>query len=94
MEEESKANPNREALQPLDLSTLTPTEEEVFRTLIQGLSPEEIGTARGRSVATIRNHLKQIFVKLNVRSQRELIVRWYRDTPTNETRIRAKLCAS
>lgn len=52
---------------------LTERERVVALDLAAGLAPAEIAAARGVSVATVRSHLKQIYAKLGVRRQAELV---------------------
>lgn len=53
---------------------VTPKEVEVARLLAQGVAPKEIASRRGVSVHTVRTQMKSVFQKLDVRSQRELVV--------------------
>ena len=55
------------------LSLLTPTESEVLKALIEGKSIKEIARARKVSVQTIWRHQMNIFYKLGVESQIELV---------------------
>ena len=52
---------------------LTPAQAEVARSLFVGQSVEETATALGLSQNTVRTHLKQIFSRCEVQSQRELL---------------------
>lgn len=52
---------------------LTAREREVARDLVAGLAPAEIAARRGIGVATVRSHLKQVYGKLGVRRQAELV---------------------
>ncbi len=53
---------------------LTPSEVEVARLLAEGVAPKEIASRRDVSVHTVRTQMKSVFQKLDVRSQRELVV--------------------
>ena len=55
------------------LACLSPAEEEVLRWVAAGRSNGEIATLRGRSVATVRNQLHQIYTKLGVNNRAEAI---------------------
>ena len=55
------------------LARLTPTETEVLESLIQGKAIKEIARARKVSVQTIWRHQMNIFYKLGVDSQIELV---------------------
>jgi two-component system response regulator FixJ len=52
---------------------LSPREEEVLRHLIEGYRVNTIARKLVISQHTVRNHLKKIFAKLDVRSQTELL---------------------
>jgi len=60
------------------LETLSAAELEVFELVRRGLSNKEIATARGRSVATVKNQLASVFQKFGVSSRARLIAstRW------------------
>lgn len=53
---------------------LTQTEIDVALALVAGLSPLEISEQRGTGLATVRSHLKHIYLKLGVRRQTELVL--------------------
>jgi DNA-binding CsgD family transcriptional regulator len=55
------------------LSTLTLTEREVFQQLQVGKRPKDIAGLLDISTATVRSHIRNIYGKLNVHSQVELI---------------------
>ena len=52
---------------------LTESEIEILRSLERGLSPKGIAEASGRSVATIRAHLRSIFRKLEASNRIEAL---------------------
>jgi DNA-binding CsgD family transcriptional regulator len=52
---------------------LTPAQAEVARSLYAGHSVEETAAALGLSPNTVRTHLKAIFTRCEVKSQRELL---------------------
>lgn len=52
---------------------LTPAEQGVVRSLVEGRSAKEIATARGTSEGTVRGQIKSILAKMNARSQSEII---------------------
>lgn len=54
---------------------LTPTEARVTLLLASGLVPKEIAATLGRSVATVRVHLKSVYAKTGTFGQRELVDR-------------------
>lgn len=54
---------------------LTPAEGQVCENLIAGMDPQGCADQLGRSVATVRSHLKQIFQKTGCSRQGELISR-------------------
>lgn len=55
------------------LASLSPREEEVLRHLLEGYRVGTIARKLFISPHTVRNHLKKIFAKLEVRSQTELM---------------------
>ena len=58
---------------PAELSTsLTPRETEVAQLVHRGRSNEEIAETLALSIHTVKQHLKSIFGKLNVKSRTEL----------------------
>ncbi|MFO0642082.1 MAG: helix-turn-helix transcriptional regulator [Polyangiaceae bacterium] len=59
-------------LAPAPDARLTPTEWEVAREVLRGLSNDAIGRARGVSRHTVAAQLRSIFRKLGVGSRREL----------------------
>lgn len=59
------------------LDTLSPSEREVLELVRRGLSNKEIASARGRSVATVKNQLQSVFLKFGVSSRTRLIA-WMR----------------
>jgi DNA-binding CsgD family transcriptional regulator len=57
----------------VQLYGLTPAQADVARSLFTGQSVEETAAALGLSLNTVRTHLKSIFTRCNVQSQRELL---------------------
>jgi DNA-binding CsgD family transcriptional regulator len=55
------------------MAQLTPKEREIAGRLTTGMRVAEIAHALTISISTVRNHLKSIFRKLDVRSQIELV---------------------
>ncbi|NNN00176.1 MAG: hypothetical protein HKL91_10300, partial [Candidatus Eremiobacteraeota bacterium] len=53
--------------------TLTEAEMEILRALDRGLSPKQIAETSGRSVATVRAHLRSIFRKLDASNRIEAL---------------------
>lgn len=58
-----------------DVFGLTPGERGVVLGLLQGQSPPEMAEETGRSVLTVRTHLKRAYAKIGVRSQPQLFAR-------------------
>jgi len=56
---------------------LSASEREVVELVQRGLSNKEIASARGRSVATVKNQLASVFQKFGVTSRTRLIA-WMR----------------
>jgi len=52
---------------------LTPRENEVLKQLVNGLAYKEIANVLGISSTTVNDHIKNIYIKLNVNSKTELI---------------------
>jgi DNA-binding CsgD family transcriptional regulator len=55
------------------LFELTPSEQAVARSLVNGADPREIAEERHNSIETVRSHLKSIFSKTGARSQLALM---------------------
>jgi DNA-binding NarL/FixJ family response regulator len=55
------------------LSTLTPTETEILRSIAQGKTTKDIAAERFSSIHTINTHRKNIFRKLGVNTAHEAI---------------------
>jgi DNA-binding CsgD family transcriptional regulator len=58
-----------------DLTALSGAEGEVAIAIMNGMSNEEIASARGTSANTVAKQVTSIFAKLGVGSRRELIAR-------------------
>jgi len=56
---------------------LSSREREVTRLMLKGLAPKEIGNLLRITPGTVRNHVKQIYLKLNVRSQPTLLALFF-----------------
>ena len=55
------------------LYSLTPAEAELVRMLSEGRSLDEVATARGVTMNTVRSQLKQVFSKTDTKRQGELV---------------------
>ena len=55
------------------MTGLTPTQESIFHDLCAGLSTDEISRKYGRSVFTVRNHVKAILTEFNVKTRAALV---------------------
>ena len=60
-------------------STLTNREKEILSQIIQGLTNEVIGEKLFISVQTVRNHIKNIYDKLQVHSRAQVVAKAMRD---------------
>jgi len=60
-------------------SVLTVREAEIAKFLIKGFSAQEIGNMLGVSAGTVRNHMKKIYLKLDVSTQAELCALFIED---------------
>lgn len=56
---------------------LSDREADVTRLLLKGLSPKAVGRLLKIAPGTVRNHIKRIYVKLEVRSQAELLAYFF-----------------
>jgi DNA-binding NarL/FixJ family response regulator len=68
------ARPERVAIAPSRLGTLTEREVEVVALVAQGLNNEEIAERLVISPATARTHVSRAMVKLNARDRAQLVV--------------------
>ena len=66
---------NRSANFPSDLPDLTQREREILNLIAKGISNTEIGERLVISLKTVRNHVSNIFSKLEVTDRAEAIVR-------------------
>lgn len=57
--------------------TLSEREKEVTRLLLKGLPPKAVSRMLNIAPGTVRNHIKRIYVKLEVRSQAELLALFF-----------------
>lgn len=62
------------------LENLSPRERDILRLVTKGLANKEIAVALEPvcSVETVKGHLKDIYVKLDVRNRAEAAVAWVR----------------
>jgi two-component system nitrate/nitrite response regulator NarL len=63
----------KSASRPPDLPSLTPREEEVLALLAQGLSVKEMAKALGLSPDTVKDHLENLYAKLEARNRVEAL---------------------
>jgi DNA-binding CsgD family transcriptional regulator len=63
----------RDAFRNFGMSTLTPREQEITKLLLKGFSAKSIARTLGISPGTVRNHMKQVYSKLEVNSQVGLV---------------------
>ncbi|NKZ32474.1 helix-turn-helix transcriptional regulator [Ureibacillus thermosphaericus] len=76
---EEKKEISREQLDELtDLKTLTPREKEILYLILEGLNNQEVGDYLNISVHTVKNHVTNIFKKLNVSDRIQAMVKVYR----------------
>lgn len=71
---DTAADGTRAPVDQTSTTALTRTEEEIVTMLLQGFDLTQISKTRNTSPSTTRWHLKQIFSKLGIQSQRELIL--------------------
>lgn len=65
--------------------SMTPTEEAIADSLLNGAELREIAEERGNSIETVRSHLKSIFSKTGSNSQLELLRLAVKATPPIQT---------
>jgi DNA-binding NarL/FixJ family response regulator len=68
-----------EAAKPGSPSNLTPREKEILLMITQGMTNELIADKSFISVQTVRNHIKNIYDKLQVHSRAQVVVKAYKD---------------
>ena len=56
-------------------SSLTVRERDVVNELLKGLTYKEISFALGISTTTVNDHIKNVYIKLDVRSKSELLAK-------------------
>jgi DNA-binding CsgD family transcriptional regulator len=69
------AHPARIAPLLMSAYGLTEREQQLTRLVLQGFSTAEIAERLAVSLHTVRQHLKSVFDKTNVRSRRELVTK-------------------
>ncbi|HUN03827.1 MAG TPA: response regulator transcription factor [Niabella sp.] len=60
-------------------SSLTPREKEILTLLAMGVTTEVIGEKLFISAQTVRNHIKNIYEKLQVHSRAQMVAKAYKD---------------
>jgi len=68
-----------EAAKPGSSSNLTPREKEILLLITQAMTNELIADKLFISVQTVRNHIKNIYDKLQVHSRAQVVVKAYKD---------------
>lgn len=69
---------HRRGASPSPAENLTPREEEVLRLVARGLINKEIAEELGITLETVRQHLKNCYAKLHVRSRTEAAMKLMR----------------
>ena len=69
---------HRRGVSPRPAENLTPREDEVLRLVARGLINKEIGEQLGISLETVRQHLKNCYAKLHVRTRTEAAMKRFR----------------
>ena len=64
---------------------LTLSEKDVVELLVQGLSNKDIADKLQIKDGTVKSHLYKVYKKLNIKSDRELIAKFY-EMKQNETK--------
>ena len=73
-----RENPLRKSNQKKNISRLTKREHEIYAKAASGLSDKEIADQLNISEQTIKNHLKNIYSKLNVNGRLQSIIIGYK----------------
>lgn len=60
-------------------SSLTPREKEILTLVAMGVTTEVIGEKLFISAQTVRNHIKNIYEKLQVHSRAQMVAKAYKD---------------
>lgn len=68
----------RRGASPKAAENLTTREDEVLRLVAKGMVNKEIADQLGVSLETVRGHLKNIYMKLHVRSRTEAAMKYFR----------------
>ncbi|RYG95732.1 MAG: LuxR family transcriptional regulator [Alphaproteobacteria bacterium] len=58
-----------------DVFQLTPAEHSVLMSLAMGMTAEEVASSSGKSLGTVRSHIRQIYGKLSVKSREQMLFR-------------------
>jgi DNA-binding NarL/FixJ family response regulator len=66
---------------------LTPKETEIMNLLAKGLLDKEMAYTLGLSLYTVKNHLKNIYHKLNVNNRLEAVIWYYQKRPIEWFRV-------
>ena len=69
---------HRRGPSPRQMENLTPREEEVLRLVSQGFINKEIADQLGVGLETVRQHLKNCYAKLHVRTRTEAAMKFLR----------------
>lgn len=69
---------HRRGTSPRPAENLTPREEEVLRLVARGMINKEIAEELGITLETVRQHLKNTYAKLHVRSRTEAAMKYVR----------------
>lgn len=59
----------------VDISGLTPTQQEILSLLLDGLDEKQIAARTGRQPSTVHTHLKAIYEHFDVHSRTQLVVK-------------------
>lgn len=69
----------------MNISGLTPRQQDVFLKLVLGKKNQEIGTDLGIDVKTVKSHITLIYKVTGCTHDRELISRFYRELTEVQT---------
>jgi DNA-binding NarL/FixJ family response regulator len=71
-----KKQPAAPAKPVIPLPSLAPRERQILEHLAKGMAPKEVASELFISYETVRDHLKNIYQKLHVRSRTEAVLRY------------------
>jgi DNA-binding NarL/FixJ family response regulator len=59
-------------------TNLTPSEKEILQHIMNGFSNKEISGITGKSLSTVKSHIRSVFQKMEVRTRSEATTKAYK----------------